>query len=234
MVPRTRRRFLHVATAAVTGFAGCDTLTGGTARSSRSSSGNEGGARPASDTATDPPMVRARADSDRPPIRLVDSDETETDSPPPSEHHSRDQYEVLDSPERARRLTVADDESAERVSSFVAETAFDAETLYLETRRVEECFRLRLCQISWRPDKIETDYARPLRPYDERCRDEAYVFESRLIRLPVALDGETVRSFGTSVSGRGRCRVTDGPRAEGEAGSNESAARRRSPDGGDR
>jgi len=250
MVPRTRRRFLHVATAAAAGLAGCNTLTGGSARSSRSSTGSEGADPPASDSKTDPPMVRLRADSDEPPMRLVDPDETETDSPPPWESRPRDQYEVIDTRDRADRLTAAP-ENAERVSSFVAETDFDTETLYLETRRVEECFRLRLCRISWRPNGIETDYVRPLRPYDERCRDGAKVFESRLFRLPVALDEESVRSFGTSVSGRSRCGAPGGARAESGGGSSgggssggggggsggyssASSTRRRAPEGGDR
>ncbi|WP_424005273.1 hypothetical protein ACOZ4I_17965 (plasmid) [Haloarcula salina] len=234
MVPRTRRRFLHVATAAVTALAGCDTLSGGSARSSRSSTESED-APPASDSETDPPMVRLRGGSDVPPIRLVDPDATETDSPPPSPYRTRDQYEIIDTRDRADQLRVAADEDADRVSSFVAETAFDAETLYLETRRVEECFRLRLCQISWGPTEIETDYVRPLRPYDERCRDGATVFESRLIRLPVALDAESVRSFGTSVSGSSRCGAPGGARAEGgSGGGGGSSMGRRAPDGGAR
>jgi hypothetical protein len=201
MVSLTRRHLLHVATAIAGGLAGCSQFTGGEASSTRSVSSG-GSAGPDADALTDPPMVRRRAAEQ--PIRLGDRERT--DSPGRDRLSSRDQYEVIDARSTADRLAVADGLDAEAVSSFVAATDFDSETLYLETRSVEECFRLRLCHISWQSDEVHTDYVRPLRPYDERCRADEHVFESRLIRLPVALDAESVRSYGSSISGSSRCR----------------------------
>lgn len=201
MVSLTRRHLLHVATAIAGGLAGCSQFTGGESSSTRSVSSG-GSAGPDADALTDPPMVRRRAAEQ--PIRLGDRERT--DSPGRDRLSSRDEYEVIDAQSTADRLAVADGLDAEEVSSFVAATDFDSETLYLETRSVEECFRLRLCHISWQSDKVHTDYVRPLRPYDERCRADEHVFESRLIRLPVALDAESVRSYGSSVSGSSRCR----------------------------
>ena len=131
-------------------------------------------------------------------------------------------HELVDSQSKGQRLIVADGEDGDTVSSFIAETDFTNETVYLETNQVKECFRLKLCHVSWQPSKVETDYTQQLRPYDERCAVEKHVFESRLIRLPVALDRESVNSFGSHISGSGRCNPTGGPRAEGSSGRNGS------------
>ncbi len=219
MVPLTRRRLLHVATATAGGLAGCSQFTGGEASSTRSVS-SDGAAIPESDTVTDPPMVRRRAAV--PPIRLTDpgSDPTET---PRWESASRlNQYEVLDSQSRARRLTITDGMDDDELSSFVSATNFDSETLYLETQQVKECFRLQLCYVSWQSKEIQTDYTRTLRPYDEACTADDHVFESRLVRLPVALDAESINSYGSSISGSGRCNGDGSVGSEGASGSSDS------------
>ncbi|UPW02230.1 hypothetical protein M0R88_09075 [Halorussus gelatinilyticus] len=218
MVSRTRRHLLHVATAVAGGLAGCSQFTGSEASSTRSIS-SEGSAVPESDALTDPPMVRRRAAE--PPIRLGDPDRETTESPRREAFSSLDEYEVIDARSTADRLGVADGIDGDAVSSFVDATNFDSETLYLETRPVEECFRLRLCWISWQSGKIETDYVRPLRPYDERCSADETVFESRLIRLPVALDADSVNSYGSSISGSSHCRGGGAVRAEMAGGSDD-------------
>lgn len=121
------------------------------------------------------------------------------------------------------------------VAAFVAATDFDAETLYLETVRVEQCFRLRLCRIGWGAHEVRTDYTRELRPYDERCTADAIAFESRLVRLPVALDADSVNSFSASIGGGGRCDA-QGARAEGSgsSGSGSSAGGSDGSSGGER
>lgn len=222
MVPHTRRRFLHVATAVAGGLAGCGRLTGGAARSSESTADNGGSDVPASGSETDPQTVLLRADSETPPIRLTDSERENTDSPRPGHYSPRITTAVVDSRSRSQRLTVADGVDGDAVSSFVSATEFDSETLYLETNRLQECFRLELCRISWQPDEVQTDYGRVLRPYDERCGADERAFESRLIRLPVALDEESVNSHGSTIRGS-PCDATGGPRAEGSSGRGESA-----------
>lgn len=216
MVPRTRRRFLHVAAAVAGGLAGCNRPTSHAAHSASPTSGSN---VPASDSETDPPTVLFRTDSETPPIRLSDSERKNADSFRSERLSDRITNELIDSRKRSRRLTVAADGDGEAVSSFVSATDFDAETLYAETIRVEECFRLQLCRVSWQADKVQTDYVRQLRPYDERCATDAHVFESRLVRLPVALDEDSVNSFGSTIGGSGRCDATGRARAEGSSGS---------------
>jgi hypothetical protein len=212
MVSHTRRRLLQAATAVAGGVAGCSRFTGETGQSTRTASSGGPDALP-SDAETEPPSVLLRADTELPPVRPAETDRRSGDA---SRHehgfsHGRD---VLDSRSSGRALTVADDVDGEAVSSFVSGTDFDDETLYLESIRVEECFRLRLCYVSWQSDEVETDYVRELRPYDERCGTDERVFESRLVRLPVALDEDAVNSYRSSISGSGRCNHERG--ADGE------------------
>lgn len=223
MVSLTRRSLLHVATAIAGGLAGCSQFAGSDSHSSQSAS--SGGADiPETDAATDPPMVRRRATV--PPMRLTDPDREHTESPRWESASRLNHYVVIDSQSRGQRLTVADGVDSDALSSFVSATNFDSETLYLETQQVKQCFRLHLCYISWQSNKVQTDYVRRLRPYDERCTVDEHVFESRLVRLPVAIDEESVNSYGSSISGGGRCNRGGSVGAEGASGSGDSTMRR--------
>lgn len=204
MVPPTRRRFLQVATAVAGGLAGCSGFTGDDAEVSRSSS-EDGTNPPHSDTETDPPMVHLRSETELPPIYESGSEEEFTEPSRFDRPSGRYLHALVDSESSSDRLVVADHVDGDPVTPFVSETDFDSETLYLETRRVEACYRLDLCYVSWAPDDIHTSYVRRLRPYDEHCATDATAYESRLVRIPAALDEDSVTSHGSSVSGGGRC-----------------------------
>lgn len=143
MVPSTRRRFLHVATAVAGGLAGYSQFTGDGSRSSRSVSENGASNFPDDTTETNPPAVLLRSESDVPPIHLDGTDDDYSDA---SRHRSsaRIRTEVVGSPSSAEALTVAVDGDAESVDRFVSETDFECETLYLEVNRARSCFRLEL------------------------------------------------------------------------------------------
>lgn len=210
MESHTRRRVLTVVSAAAvatTGLAGC---LGSESSSSRSESATEGPGRniPDEQAATEPPMLLRRTDADRPPIRLAENSDDEGDSRSwMDDYHP--QTTVVDSASLADQLvddapdgTDASDDGGDDtdLASFVSETDFDAETLYLETRQVEQCFRLSLCYISWQDNEIRTDYGRVVRPYDEQCTADTNAFESRLFRLPVALNADEITGYGSSTS----------------------------------
>jgi hypothetical protein len=205
MVPSTRRRLLHAAVAGIAGLAGCGRLTGGAAESSRTVSEHGGSTGPAASTDRDPQTVLLRTGSELPPIRPPDFERERDNHSRRERFSSRVTNAVLDSRSTAERLTVAPGTDRDTVSTFVAETDFSSQTLYLETNRIQECYRLRLCYVSWSSDRIETDYVRTLRPYDERCSADGSVFESRLVRLPVPLDEDDVNSFASSIGGGGQC-----------------------------
>lgn len=209
----TRRRVLAAAAAAAGGLAGCSGSTTTSQSSTSSEREGRGPDIPDDQLSTDPPMVVARSASEEPPIRLSESDSAESDderSGPGRRRKERtlvteSDAETLTIDEDAEVLAADDnddDSEAVDLSEFVSATDFAAESLYLETQQVDACFRLSLCYVSWH-DGIQTDYGRTLRPYDEPCAVDDRVTESRVIRLPVALDDLSVNSYGTSVGGSG-------------------------------
>lgn len=219
MVPYTRRTLLHVAAAAVGSLAGCSRILSGSGQSATSASQNNGTAVPNGGAETDPAMFVHRSDSETVPIRFGDPDQEARDPGRldyPLRHISTT---VIDSQSRSQRLTVADSVDGTAFSSFVSETDFDSETLYLESNPVRECFELQLCRITWQPTEIRTDYVQKSRPYNEHCVANDRVVESRLFRIPAALSEESVNSYGSSVSGSYQCRMAGPAQAEGEGGS---------------
>lgn len=202
MVPLTRRRALHGAAGLVAALAGCSGTGFGESESTRTHPRETPADEPGHGSEADPDYVTVRSDADRPPVWFGDEDGS--DRPGAGERHYHGDRTIIDGEDRADRVRVAGAVDAEPVRSFLDETDFEAETVYLEVNQVEECFRLELCRIQWRPDDVETDYGRVLRPYDERCDADARVYEARLIRIPDALDHEDVNSYGSSVGG-GAC-----------------------------
>jgi hypothetical protein len=222
MVPPTRRNLLRTAAALTAGLAGCGRFTGEESSVSRSASDGPGPSTRGENSETDPDSLLLRTDAAEPSIRLAGADGTPAGSDRQSRYHT---HTVVDSESRAENLVVADGADATAVSSFISATDFENETIYLETVRVAECFRLELCSVSWAVDEVQTNYVRRGRPYDERCAADAEVFESRLVRIPASLAESEVNGYGSSISGRGSCHG-DGPAgAEGaDGGSTEDAA----------
>lgn len=205
MVPPTRRRVLQAAAGLALALPGCNELLDGTAESTRTPTANGAvAAGPYSGSDTDPALVALRTDEERPPIWLADPDEGDADRPTPDDMHRLIGGTVIDTRARADRISIADGSAAERARTFLAETDFDSQTIYLDTNRVEACFTLELCRIAWQPNHVETDYGRVLRPYDERCEADEQVYEARLIRIPEPLDSDNVNRYSSS-TGSGAC-----------------------------
>ncbi|WP_254280092.1 hypothetical protein [Haloarcula marina] len=201
MVPPTRRRVLHGAVGLATALAGCGDFFAAEERTRPTPTASE---RTFADSETDPETVALRTDTDRPPVWFRDEDETGDERPTEGERAYFRTNGLLDGSEAVQRLGIADVSGADGVRQFLDQTDFDSETVYTETRRLPECYRLQLCRVAWTRDSIRTDYVRTLRPYDERCRDDRQVYETRFVRIPAALDADTVRSFASS-GGTGGC-----------------------------
>jgi hypothetical protein len=223
MVPLTRRRLLHGAAGLAAGLAGCSGVEelGGSTRTPSPTADRDGSGTTATST-TDPETIRVRVADGRPPVWLADPERNDG-RPTPGDRSRHLSAIVVDSRSRAERVELVDVPAAEDARSFIANTSFDRETVYVENHRVRDCFRLDLCRVSWGPSRVETDYARTVLPYNERCGADEWAAESWLIRIPTALSDEEVNSHSTSV-GSGVCDRTAGPgRATGEGGSADTA-----------
>jgi hypothetical protein len=157
-----------------------------------------------SDPGETPETLLVRADTDLQPVWLADPDREDGGRPTPRRDEHRLDTVVVDSASRADRISVGDGVDRDRAAPFLSATDFGSEAVYVETFRVEECFRLVLCDVSWSSDRISTDYGRETRPWDEACSADERVYESRLIRIPEALDADDVNSYSASV-GAGSC-----------------------------
>jgi hypothetical protein len=206
-----RRQFLRSAAALVGAgaVAGCN----GTAESSGTAvAGSD--PRPPEDALTDPSTVVLRAAPDEVVLRERDGTETDSEARIDEWRHTL----IADS-ETAASVSVGDVDGAEAARQFLADTDFDAETVYVEGHVVGECYDRRLCWVRWTDERVETNYARVLRDADVACSADARVAITHLIRLPVALDPEQVSRF--SSRGAGRCQMssTDGTNRSTEGGS---------------
>lgn len=213
-----RRAALSLVTGAAASLAGCGGLTGSASESAEVPPGEDTVTDgPSSGTATDPESLLVRVDTARQPIWLADADSPDTERPTrrPDEHHI--ESIIVDSAARRDRLAVAPEVDEERVDSFLDGTDFDAETVFLETVQVEECFRLELCRISWQPRKVSTDYARRDLRWDDACAVDELVVETRLIRIPDRIQANNVRAGSTSI-GSGRCHNRARAGGSGEGG----------------
>ena len=222
MVPLTRRRLLHGTVGLAAGLAGCNSInnqSGSTPTASPTADRDD--SYPDAHSTADPETVRARVTDGKLPVWLADSNQSDG-RPTLSDQSSHRSYILIDDQARADRINIADIPAAKQVRSFLANTAFDRETVYIQTVRVKACFRLNLCHILWQPTMIETDYARTLLPYDEQCATGSWAIEAWLIRIPATLSEEDVNSYNSSI-GSAACERTAGRgKATGEHGSTDT------------
>ena len=190
----TRRALLGSAALGVVGaLAGCSGESDPQAESARPQTRG---------TEMDPTVVKPRNPSGE--SVLLDGSEANDDNEP-----ARIGRELVTSADRAGELLVAEavsDADRERVRSFLDETDYETETVYVSPAGVESCERLDIESVSWQPGRVEYEYCSELRPPDESCEADERVALALLFRLPVALDERITRS---GSSGRSPCRTTD-------------------------
>lgn len=127
--------------------------------------------------------------------------------------------ELVRSADRAAELMAADgvtDADRSRLRSFLEETDYATETVYVAPASIEACYRFRIHSVSWEPGRVEYEYCRELRPPDASCEPGRRDAVGLLFRLPVAL--ETPLN-GSGASGRSPCRrvETDYERVDANA-----------------
>ncbi|WP_277554041.1 hypothetical protein [Halobaculum limi] len=104
--------------------------------------------------------------------------------------------------ETADQIEFADLDGAADARAFLAETAFDAETIYVERYPVRACYTLQLCGVSWTETSIDTEFGRILRDADVACEADARESTAWLIRIPEVLDPDRITNYGSGSSSR--------------------------------
>jgi hypothetical protein len=215
MVPLTRRRVLHGATALLAALGGCNDPISGSASSSHSVP-----PRDAENLETDPESYVLRGSEDRPLVWLRPENTDESDA---SETRDRrrtgPRHDLVADEDTAARLAFAENavgvrepgdaaetpeprrgsDAIDAARAFVEGTDFDSETLLIDPRRIGECYRLGLCYVTWSETEYHTYYGRFYRDADVACDADARDATVRLIRIPDVLDPEEVTGSGSGV-----------------------------------
>ncbi|KKF39547.1 hypothetical protein FK85_27735 [Halorubrum saccharovorum] len=113
--------------------------------------------------------------------------------------------ELVTTADRATELTVTagvPDEDRSRVRSFLDDTDYETESVFVARAGIRSCYRFRIRSVSWEPGDVEYEYCRELRPPDAACETDTRDAVGLLFRLPAALDSPLTRS---GSSGRSPC-----------------------------
>jgi hypothetical protein len=181
---RTRRDVIALGLSVVA--AGCvgetETSTG---RNGRLTPGEAANA----ETVVDPPTVALRHENEDP---LVGFQPTPTDE---DAYHSQLRF-VADRETAERMDILAAVEGQRAVRSFLDETDFEQETVYVSRRGVGACHELKPCYVSWSDGDVHVQYARLYRSPDVACSTEERHRVVTLFRIPEAVDPDAINSFG--------------------------------------
>ncbi|ELZ28243.1 hypothetical protein C475_05540 [Halosimplex carlsbadense 2-9-1] len=217
-MPRlTRRRALQAAVGLAAGLAGCPD---GDTDAGRGSAGTPVGS-PTQPVPTvgdgrvvDPEYVTLRAeeaDYDDPLAWFVPDPADRPTAGGTVEPTARETEGLVADEATAETFAVADrvtesevSAGAETARSFVAETDFDSETLLVDWRPVEACYRLVLCHVVWNDGEVETRYGRFLRDADVACESGERDARVTIARLPAPLDPTEFEMGGSGVAS-GEC-----------------------------
>lgn len=120
--------------------------------------------------------------------------------------------EALAAPTEREQVTFRETEAGASLRSFVDDTDFESEAVYLLEQAIGECYTLALVDVVRDPDGgINADLCQQLRPADAACAADARDTVGVAVRLP--FDGDHVGSLGTGI---GRCGPGTAIATEGE------------------
>jgi len=217
MVPSTRRRLLRGVAAGLLGvLAGCSGPS--TSSVGASADDSDPGERQPENVARDPDRVSLRntGGESEPAAWLADpyesaavdgdgdddGDDGDDDASNPRDRGR--EHGFVASAETAARVRFADGvDGADAARSFLDATDYGTETIYLEQRPVRECLRMELCYVTWSATEIETQYGGYYRDADVACEVDARDVVAWLVRIPDALDPDSVTSHGSGWSSGG-------------------------------
>jgi hypothetical protein len=254
-MPRlTRRRALQAAVGLAAGLAGCpDGETDAGRDDGATPIGSPTPPVPGDDRVSDIESVTLRADEggyDNPLAWFVPEPGDRATADSTVDPSDREFEGLIADPATAETLRVTDrateteaSVAPETARQFVAGTDFDSETLLVENRSVEECYRLVLCHVAWDDGEVETGYGRFLRDADVACESGERDARATVARLPVPLDPDEFETGATGIASgrclraareRERARTTPRTRSSTGAGSEARTTGSTGTDGGSR
>ncbi|RQG97025.1 hypothetical protein [Natrarchaeobius chitinivorans] len=125
---------------------------------------------------------------------------------------------VLDEDDAADLVIASDDEPEAR--AFLAETDFDSESIVVEQRSIDDCYRRHLLSVRADPDRFRTRYCQTLKRPTTPCEADLELMEALFIRVSHAYDeSPSSRGSGESMSCPNSVDETDG--ADNEDGTSD-------------
>ncbi|RQG97618.1 hypothetical protein [Natrarchaeobius oligotrophus] len=120
-----------------------------------------------------------RTDDDE---RFVFPRDDPPDDPSDDDRPRRRSIEFVLDEDDAEALEIdADDEAAAR--SFLDETDFDDQSVVVEQRSIEDCYRRHVLAVRADPDRFRTRYCRTLKPPTAACEADVEVMEAQFFRI---------------------------------------------------
>lgn len=112
--------------------------------------------------------------------------------PPDDDPHPRPPKRVLEfvlSEAAASELRIdADDVDADEARAFLESTDFETESIAIDQRTIDDCYRRHVLSVQANPDEFRTQYCRSLKAPTTPCEDDATVVEAIFFRLDRAYD----------------------------------------------
>jgi len=113
-----------------------------------------------------------------------------SDEPPSSDDHvgpDNRSVEFVLSTQEASDLEI-DAPETEEARSFLDATDFDSESIIIEQRSIDDCYRRHLLSVQARSERIRTQYCRRLKPATAPCEADLTVMKAVFIRVQHAYD----------------------------------------------
>jgi len=176
----TRRRLLAAATVGVSGtLAGC---TGDQRSADDQESANhhasESTDRPA-EPSDDHESITIRAD-DTTPFVYQNEDRIPDDT---DQAWARSTFHLVDEADADDLVLEVSDAETERVETFLEETDFEAESILVDQRTIDDCYDRFLLATDASADRTDLEYCRTLKPPEESCEPDYEVLEAIFVRL---------------------------------------------------
>ncbi|MFC4541661.1 hypothetical protein ACFO5R_06950 [Halosolutus amylolyticus] len=94
-----------------------------------------------------------------------------------------------------------DSDDADAARSFLEATDFETESVVIEQRPIDDCYRRHLLSVQARPDEFRTQYCRSLKSPTTPCEADLTVMEAIFVRVQQAYDDSpSSRASGESAS----------------------------------